>query len=212
VVAVYSGTTGPCGSNTFCIERVPGRCVPVCEQLVLSLNTGFADWRTITPTAGPVVMVSPPASGWGAPPFGSSWVSEKAGDGGGAPTYSRRYELCFNLCRGFTVPAPFQIQALADGPANVFLNNVAIGGVGGWSTPTTLFVNPSLLVAGRNCFRIDVPNGGENNNPTGFAFAGTLNVLGGKCPCSPLPIAPPQPGPAGVPGFETQNADPSANG
>ena len=39
-------------------------------------------------------------------------------------------------------------------------------------------------------FRIDVPNGGANPNPTGFALAGTLRVARGKCPCAPLPLVP----------------------
>src|SRR5947209_5176431 len=54
VVAVYTGTPGPCGSNSFHTERVQPRCVPVCEDLVLPLHTGVAAWQTVAPTAGPV--------------------------------------------------------------------------------------------------------------------------------------------------------------
>jgi hypothetical protein len=196
VVAVYSGTPGACGSNSFHTERVQARCVAVCEDLVLPLHTGFAAWQTVSPTSGPVALTSSP--GWAPPPFGSSWVSEKSTDGQSATTNPRSYQLCFDLCFGYTTPAPFQIQALADGAANLFLNNNLVGSVTGWTTPTTLLVNPSFLRAGTNCFRIDVVNGGSVNNPTGFALAGILRVVRGKCPCSPLPIAAQSHGPAGL--------------
>src|SRR6185503_13723311 len=54
VVAVYTSAqsaTGPV--NTFHTERVQGRCVPVCEDLILPLNTGVADWQTIYPVPVP---------------------------------------------------------------------------------------------------------------------------------------------------------------
>jgi hypothetical protein len=198
VVAVYSGTTGACGSNTFHTERVEARCIPVCDDLVLPLHTGLAAWQTISPTTGPIAITTPPASGWAQPPFGSLWVSEKATDGqAGATNPQRSYQLCFDLCFGYTPPAPFQIQALGDGAASLFLNNNLIGSVTGWTTPTTLMVNPNFLHAGLNCFRMDVVNGGAVNNPTGFALAGFLRVIRGKCPCSPLPIVAPRGGPAG---------------
>lgn len=198
VVAVYTGSAGPCASNSFHTERVPARCVPVCEDLSMSLNTGFAGWQTVSPSVGPAVRVSPVAGGWSAPPFGAQWISERVSDGTSGQTYQRRYELCFNLCLGFTVPQSFQIQALSDGPANVFLNGNAIGTVSNWNTPTTLSVNPNFLRAGRNCFQVDVVNGGQVANPTGFALAGNLFVAKGRCPCSPLSMAPPPAhGPAG---------------
>jgi hypothetical protein len=196
VVAVYSGTPGACGSNSFHTERVQPRCVPVCEDLVLPLHTGFANWQTVSPIVGPVAPTS--NSAWAPAPFGSSWVSQTSADGQGATTITRRYELCFDLCFGFTVPAPIQLQALSDGPANVFLNNNLVGSVGGWTSVTPLTVNPNFLQAGKNCFRVDVVNGGETNNPTGFALAGILSVIRGKCPCSPLPIATRTPGPGGL--------------
>ena len=196
VVAVYSGTPGACGSNSFHTERVEPRNVPVCEDLVLPLHTGFANWQTVSPAVGPVALTN--NSGWATPPFGSSWVSQTSADGQSATTITRKYELCFDLCFGYTVPGPFQIQALSDGPANVFLNNNLVGSVAGWTTPTTLFVNPNLFQAGQNCFRVEVVNGGAQNNPTGFALAGILRVIRGKCPCSPLPIATRTPGPLGL--------------
>jgi hypothetical protein len=198
VVAVYSGTPGACGSNTFFIERVEPRCIPICDDLFLSLNTGVAAWTTISPTTGPVALVTPPSGGWVAPPFGSSWVSEKSTDGQAGTPISRSYQLCFDLCSGFTAPQPFQIQAMADGSGSLYLNNTLVGPVGNWLQPTTLLVNPNLLHPGNNCFRMDVVNGGTINNPTGFALAGSLYVVKGKCPCTPLPMNPAAPhGPAG---------------
>jgi hypothetical protein len=202
VVAVYSGTPGACGSNSFHTERVQPRCVPVCEDLVLPINTGFADWQTVSPTPGLLGSVAPvvgPLPGpWSVPPFGSQWVSQNSADSQGAAPGLRRYQLCFDLCYGYTPPAPFRIQVLADNTALVYLNNSLIGSIAGYTTPTTLPVNPSFLQVGRNCFRIDVTNSGQSQNPTGFALAGLLHVIRGKCPCSPLPIAAPVHGPAGL--------------
>jgi hypothetical protein len=207
VVAVYSGSAGSTAANTFSTERVPARCVPVCDDLVLPLHTGFADWQTVPPTAGllgPVQLVqSPLPSGWmNPPPFGSSWVSQLSSDNGaGAPTL-RRYELCFELCSGFIPPAAaFPIQVLTDGyPSPVFLNNTQIGTVGapGWTVPTTINVPSNLFRAGHNCFRVDVTNVATAPNPTGLALAGFLRVARGKCPCVPLPVVMARPGTTGT--------------
>jgi hypothetical protein len=232
VVAVYTGTqAGTTLLSSFHTERVQPRCVPVCEDLVLPLNTGFAGWQTVLPTVGPLGPAVPvtPAGSWAsllsAPPslpFGSSWVSQNSTDGVGTPVSGslspaivKYYELCFDLCSGFTVPAPFPIQVAADDSAQVFLNNglVGVGQVGspsggtGYQTMTTLNVNPNLLRAGSNCFRVEVKNGpAPHGGATGFALAGILRVVRGKCPCSPLPIAAPSHGPAGL---DVQSADPS---
>lgn len=195
VVAVYTGTQGNHWPlNAFHTERVQPRCVPVCEDLILPLHTGFAGWQTVSPTVGAVATLAGPLPNvWSAPPFGSAWVGQTSNAGltggqGGAPgSYS--FELCFDLCFGFAVQ-PFQIQFLADDAANVSLNGNYIGSAtNGFATPATLTVPPQFFRAGRNCFRVDVNNAGNSNNPTGFALAGILRVVRGKCPCSPLPIA-----------------------
>lgn len=206
VVAVYSGTTG-CGGNSFHTERVQPRCVPVCEDLILPLHTGVAGWQTVTSNGvvlGPVAPITPNPA-WATPPLGSSWVSQSSSHGTGASPGVRSYELCFNLCFGFEPPPRFSIQMLADDGATVYLNQNIVGSlgggsVGGYSTPTPLIVNPNQLRAGRNCFRVDVNNQGTSENPTGFALAGILSVIRGKCPCIPLPIAvrPNSPGPVGL--------------
>jgi hypothetical protein len=135
VVAVYTAAQTPSGPiTTFSTERVPPRCVPVCEDLVLPLHTGLAAWQSVSPTAGqlgPVVPVSNP--GWTAPlPVGAQWVSQTSADGANATstanTAPRTYELCFDLCSGFEVPAAFPIQVLADDTATVFLNGLPPGG------------------------------------------------------------------------------------
>jgi hypothetical protein len=207
VVAVYSTAQSATATvNSFHTERVEPRCVPVCEDLVLPLHTGVADWRTISPTVGPVVTLANLPSFWAAPPFGSSWVSQTAADSSfNATPGLRRYDLCFDLCFGYTVPPRFDIQLLTDNQANVFLNGNLVGATSpnGYVTPTTLSVNPQFLGAGRNCFWIDVTNGAlpqpTQNNPTGFALAGLLRVARGKCPCSPLPLLPPPQQGGGLP-------------
>lgn len=216
VVAVYTGRAGPCASNTLYMERVLARCVPLCEDFMLSLATGFAGWRTISPTAGPAVPVTGPLPNtWAVPPFGSQYISEAPGDAQGATPGLRRYQLCFDLCSGFTPPGAFPIQVLADNTAMVYLNTHLIGNVPGYSTPTPLSVNPGFLQAGLNCFQVDVTNNAnpppKPNSPTGFALAGMLQVARGKCPCSTPPMAAPPHGPAGLTGFETQGSEPSVN-
>lgn len=208
VVAVYSGTQG---ANTllssFHTERVQPRCVPVCEDLVLPLHTGLADWQTVSP-AGPAVPVGGPLPGsWAVPPIGSRWVSQTSTDSQSATPGLRSYQLCFDLCFGYTPPAPFQIQVLADNSAEVTLNTQHLGTnptvpANGFTTPTTINVTTAdlaVLHAGRNCFRVDVTNDPlappNPNNPTGFVLAGILRVIRGKCPCSPLRIAAKSPGP-----------------
>jgi hypothetical protein len=192
VVAVYTGSAGPCGGNTFHTERVPARCVPKCENLVMPLHTGVAPWQTIFPTTGPAAIVSSVPGTWAQPPSGSFWISQFSTDGQTPTPGLRRYELCFDLCSGFTVPGKFDIQVLADNSAQIFLNNIPVGSVSGFGSVTNVTIDPSananLLRAGRNCFRVDVTNIANPppnvNNATGFALAGFLHILGGKCPCS----------------------------
>jgi hypothetical protein len=208
VVAVYTGApisaaTGSGPLTTFQTERVQPRCVPVCEDLVLPLNTGVAAWQTTTSTGtlvGPVVAPLPlsafTAKAWGPAPFGTSWASAVAADGTNALAETQYYQLCFDLCSGFTAPAQIQIQVAADNSAQVLLNNIPVGSVTGFAPPTLVTITPSsnplLLQPGRNCLQVNVTNAtGGSPNPTGFYVTGILQVAGGKCPCVPLPLAPP---------------------
>jgi hypothetical protein len=204
VVAVYTGAAAAGKPiSTFHTERVEGRCVPVCEELVLPLHTGVAAWQTAPPAPlGPVVPVN--NVGWTTlPPFGSQMVSQLATDGVNAtptpPNNPRSYQLCFDLCSGFDVPATFTIQVLVDDTATVYLNSQQIPGLVPWMQLTTLTVTSQFLRqwlhAGKNCFRVDVTNKTfppppppPPLNPTGFALAGILRVARGKCPCVPLPM------------------------
>jgi hypothetical protein len=200
VVAVYTGSAGPSASNSFCTERVPARCVPVCEDLILPLNTGVANWQTVSPApAGPVAALSGLPGAWVGSSFGFAWVSQAAGDSANATAIWRRYELCFDLCDGFARPSTgIPIHVLADNAAEISLNGSgAVGSTGnvgtvadpGYATPHLLNVSPALLKAGKNCFRIDVHNLPKPGlNPTGFAVTGILSVVRGKCPCAPLPV------------------------
>jgi hypothetical protein len=209
VVAVYSGSAGSVGAaggNSFHTERVPARCVSVCDDLVLPLNTGFANWQTVSPTAGPVVTLSNLNSNWVQPQFGFTWVSQLGSDSSNAPAGWRRYEFCFNLCDRFITPSTATpIHVLVDNTAEVSLNgsgavgstgNVGtISGSGNYSNPHTLNIPPGLFRPGRNCLQVDVNNAVQaTNNPTGFALNGILNIPRGHCPCAPLPIAKPRTG------------------
>jgi hypothetical protein len=204
VVAVYTAAQSSRGPvSTFQTERVQGRCVPVCEDLVLPLNTGVAAWQTTTSSGtlvGPVVAPLPLSAStnglWGPAPFGASWASAIASDGTNAPAETQYYQLCFDLCSGFTAPAQIQIQVAADTSAQVLLNNIAVGNVPGFAPPTLITITPSanplLLHSGHNCLQVNVTNNPRKGpNPTGFYVAGILQVARGKCPCAPLPLTPP---------------------
>jgi hypothetical protein len=181
VVAVYTGSAGPCGGNTFHTERVPPRCVPACEDLVLPLHTGFADWRTVNPATLAPVLVQ--GGAWVAPPFGSKWVSQFNPDSVLSP---RTYGLDFDLCSGFENPSPpCEIQLIVNDTATVFLNGVQLGAVVPFNTLTVRTLPP--LRIGRNSLQVQVFN---SSGQTGFALGGVLYVPRGKCPCAHLPIAP----------------------
>jgi hypothetical protein len=206
VVAVYTGAAGSAGGNSFHTERVPARCVPVCEDLLLPLDTGIAKWQTTAPApTGPVVPLSGLPTTWVGAQYGFHWVSQAAGDSSNATVAWRRYELCFDLCDGFVRPqAAIPIHVLADSNAEVSMNGTGPlgnpGNVGsianpGYQAPHLLNINPALLHAGHNCLRVDVYNKATHPpNPTGFAVTGLLNIARGKCPCAPLPILPPRTG------------------
>jgi hypothetical protein len=187
VVAVYTTAQTATGPITnFHTERVAARCVPVCEDLVLPLHTGFADWRTVVPlTNAPVVAI--PTTGWGAPPLGSRWVSQFGPDTVLTP---RRYQLSFELCSGFTnPPPPCELMLQVNDTAAVFLNNLQVAPtVPLLSTPTSVILpGNSSYRAGLNQLEVVVTN---TAGQTGFALTGILYVPRGKCPCAPLPIAP----------------------
>src|SRR5262249_6772290 len=147
--AVYTsaqGATAPV--NTFHTERVEGRCVPVCDELILPLDTGRADWQTVFPLA-PVALVNPLASGsggWIPAPGGSSWVSQLSTHGIVGNTGAYFYVLQFELCFGFTMPPQFQIMGLADGAAQVSVNNIGnvIGTLNGWQSYSFVTFNTAF--------------------------------------------------------------------
>jgi hypothetical protein len=206
VVAVYTGSAGSSGGNSFHTERVPAHCSPVCEDLFLPFDTGVANWQTTAPApTGPVVPLSPLPAIWVGAQYGFNWVSQAAGDSTTATATWRRYELCFDLCDGFARPqGAIPIRVLADAAAEVSMNGTgpigSVGNVGsiadpGYLAPHLLNISPALLKAGRNCLGIDVHNVPKHGaNPTGFAVTGFLNIARGKCPCASLPILPPRTG------------------
>lgn len=202
IVAVYSGSAGSTVANTFSTERVPARCVPVCEDLVMPLHTGIAPWQTIASTSGgalgPAVPVNPlPAGGaWAVPPPGSQWISQSANDATSATTAptTKQFQLCFDLCAGFT-PVAIPLRVIADDQIQVFLNNVSVGGTTTFNTVANVTAPANLLRPGNNCFRAVVISTAPK--AIGFALAGALNIQRGKCPC-PVPPQTRTPGAAGV--------------
>jgi hypothetical protein len=225
VVAVYSlATSSTAAPSSFEIERVLPRCVPVCEDLALNISTGVADWQTVsspeTTWTVPIPVQPVTKNGnWATAPAGSIWVSALSTDGtnnapAGNAADNYTYQLCFTLCSGFTNPT-MQLQGYADDSASVYLNTIAPGNLLGTITgygnptpnsppPTTIPLKPSLLQPGQNCLIVVVYNTGStlpaysSPSPTGFAIAGSLQVTGGRCPCSKLPLLPVvQPSPVG---------------
>jgi hypothetical protein len=208
VVAVYTAaqsTTTPVTS--FSTERVQPRCVPVCEDLVLPINTGVADWQTLStpagalPTPQPVVVLAGLPTPWKPPPSGSVWVSSTASDSSNAAAGNYTYQLTFELCSGFSNPV-LQLQGLVDNTATVSLNNNPPFGslsVYGASPPyPTLSPPAAQFQPGANVLTVALINApGASPNPTGFAIAGLLQVASGRCPCSKLPLLPPRPSPIG---------------
>ncbi|HEX8663586.1 MAG TPA: hypothetical protein VF744_06110 [Beijerinckiaceae bacterium] len=188
VVAVYSGSSGSSAANSFHMERVPARCVPVCEDLVLPFNTGLAAWRTVFP--GPSALAVPVTLNMG-PLAGSHYISQSANDGASASVGYRIYELRFDLCFGFQPAWTTPIQVMVDDLAWVYVRQSGIptfiGGMIPYNTLTTLPPNliANALRPGANHLGVIVYNYG---GPTGFALSGVLNVPRGKCPCYPLPI------------------------
>lgn len=200
VVAVYTASQDFCGPcNSFYTERVPGRCVPVCEDLILPISTGIADWQTVSTPGGlppgPVVDVIPNGA-WAAAPSGSSWVSAAATDSGtgssaGGPPGTYTYQLKFDLCSGFSDPV-LQIDGLADNSATIALNGNTVVTVPDYTTITSGTALSGFQV-GTNTLQVNLTNSSTSANPTGFAIAGLLRVVRGRCPCSKLPILLPPP-------------------
>jgi hypothetical protein len=209
VVAVY--TVAP-AANERCIsfetERVPARCVPVCEDLVLPLSTGIADWQAVATPGGPPVTIGPVRtiptySAWSPTPFGSMWAV--AGDPSGshptdygttnAPGGDYTYELSFDLCSGYSEPK-LQFQCLVDDSAVLTLNNNPLNppsiSFPGFQKPTSVSASASAFQVGQNILKVVVTNNPtqQAGNPTGFAIAGLLQVNGGRCPCAKLPLLP----------------------
>jgi hypothetical protein len=203
VVAVYTVAQDFCGPcHGFYTERVPARCVPVCEDLILPISTGVADWQTVSApgvSPGPVVKLtgSKPTS-WLPAPSGSAWVSAAAGDSKNASPGEYTYDLSFDLCSGFSNPV-LQMEVLTDNSSKIYLNppnQIGTTPSTGYAAITTITAPPGLFVPGTNVIRVVVTNDPPIDKglaPTGFALAGLLRVQGGRCPCAKLPLLPAQP-------------------
>jgi hypothetical protein len=202
VVAVYTVAQDFCGPcHGLYTERVPARCVPVCEDLILPISTGVADWQTVsTPSGsspGPVVeLTGPKPVGWSPAPSGSAWVSAAALDSTNASLGDYTYDLSFDLCSGFSNPV-LQLEVLTDNSSKIYLNppnQIGTTPHSGYTAVTTITASPGLFVPGTNIIRVVVTNEPGINkgdpDPTGFAVAGLLRVQGGRCPCAKLPLLP----------------------
>ena len=191
VVAVYTGTQGSSWPlNALHMERVPGRVVRVGDDLIMPLNTGVADWRFIGKSPGPFNLNQPVVNilAFVPPLSGQQWVSEKASDAASSVIEApKRYQLCFELCCGFS-PVDTPIQIAVDDQATLWFNNVQVGPTNFISATAPTLLPGSLLRLGQNCLQIEVVN--TFVITTGFALAGLLNIPRGRCCCRPLPILP----------------------
>jgi hypothetical protein len=196
VVAVY-GTSTASGDapvsapvNAFHTERVEPRCLPICDDFVLDISTGVADWYVKGPAIGAgfaQATLSSATSPWAQPPGGSRWVIPGNLTSDGEYTYRLR----FKLCSGFRKPS-LSLQLLADYFANVFLNGHQIPPVqtaAGGPNFTTLipFTTNSFFKAGDNEL-IVVVNNTERLSPTGLALHGSIEIENGRCAGVPYPL------------------------
>lgn len=184
VVAVYGASTSLEDTvKTFHTERVPARCLPVCDDLDANLSTGVVQWLVKRPGAAAFV----PATlgklhpNWLDAPAGSLWISpgsEEPGD--------YVYRLSFKLCSGFERPE-LAFALLADDAAQPLLNGHPLTslGVAGFSAITTWTAPPAAFRAGDNHLDIVVHN---SVFVTGMALHGALEVARGTCPGAPVPV------------------------
>jgi hypothetical protein len=190
VVAVYGTATGPTENvNAFHTERVEPRCIPVCDNFVLDISTGVADWYVKGPAAGagftqPTLSPPDPVSPWANPPTGSLWLVPGSLRDEGDYTY----RLKFKLCSGFRNPS-LSLNLLADDYANVYLNGhqlppVQTGGLN-FATPVGFATN-TFFKAGDNELTIVVHN--KRETPTGLALHGAIEVANGLCAGVPYPL------------------------
>lgn len=191
VVAVY-GTSlvgGEAAINAFHTERVEPRCLPVCDDFVLDISTGVADWYVKGPAAGagytqPTLSPPDPVSPWANPPPGSLWLVPGNLRSEGDYTY----RLQFKLCSGFRKPS-LSFNLLADDYANAYLNGhqlppIQTGGLN-FTTPVSFATN-NFFKAGDNELTIVVRN--KRETPTGLALHGSIEIANGRCPGVPYPL------------------------
>jgi hypothetical protein len=184
VVAVYSGAQGGTWPlAAFHTERVPAREVSVCEDMDMSISTGIAPWRLISPQAGPAYLLTPAPGGL--TPAGSQWIGAAFTDGQSAPANGpdKWFELSFNLCYGFRANNTV-LQVNADDTANLFLNGAPIG-TANLGPITNIPLPATGMLPGENKLQVQLRNTGAGGN--GFALAGRLYIAGGRCPCDPIP-------------------------
>jgi hypothetical protein len=191
VVAVYGTAVagGEAPVNAFHTERVEPRCLPVCDDFVLDISTGVADWYVKGPAAGagftqPTLSPPDPVSPWANPPQGSLWLVPGTLKLEGDYTY----RLQFKLCSGFRKPS-LSFNLLADDYANAFLNGhqlppIQTGGLN-FTTPVSFSTN-NFFKAGDNELTIVVHK--KRKTPTGLAIHGSIEAENGRCPGVPYPL------------------------
>lgn len=191
VVAVYSMSKEPDGlGEVFTTERVPARCIPVCEDFGLDITTGVAAWEytSAVTTTATVATLTQPLGTWATLP-GALWLRP----GGEMQVGDYTYELSFRLCSGFRNPL-LQGSVLTDNKAKIFLNGTLIGsapptGTQGYLLPATPFGTSNGFKAGLNVLRIVVTNTtGKGTNPTGLALDGFIEADAGRCAGAPMPL------------------------
>jgi hypothetical protein len=193
VVAVYGTAPSADGSVTaFHTERVPARCIPVCDNFELDPSTGVSRWDVAGPYPGLApanatfsqAVLGSVDGNWPAMP-GALWIHPP----GPAvqPEGFYTYRLKFNLCFGFRTPR-LEGHFFADYSAVAYLNGHQISiPSAGPNFPTAIALQAtSYFKAGENELVILVKN--SEKSTTGMALRGDIEVANGLCAGEPMPL------------------------
>lgn len=202
VVAVYSAGPRKGELSTMHTERVPARCISLCEDLDLILNTGTARWETRDASGNwvPAVLDARPSNIPGA-----RWVvpaipyRHPPGEGLGQ---SAEFRLCFDLCAGAAIERNVRLAFRADDRLLVRVNGRIPNNNNyhstnwpwhtveedGNSATSNINIPSDWFVAGRNCIEVTLQD--QWRVLWGFALAGRLQAVRGRCPCQDLPLLP----------------------
>lgn len=190
VVAVYANAETKDGSvSSFHTERVPFRCLPVCDDFDLNVSSGVAAWQVKNPGSSStfnVATICTANTAWNNQ-AGSKWICPGKDEVKGDHTY----RLKFKLCSGFKNPI-LNMTLLGDDLIKIVtLNGQTIpsplpGGDHFSIAPFACSTN-QFFKTGVNELVIVVYN---NGGPTGLNVKGSIVAANGLCPGDAYPLLP----------------------